>query len=88
MEWNVHISCDRFDRATKSEHFADDVNKTVQIILKIFHVYRGYHNRLTLECNNWFLVRLHLIETLGLELNHIRLQHFDMIEHAKRCSLM
>ena len=58
--------------------------------------YRRYHIRVyylvidwhTLECNIWIWVRSCWSGTFDLGLNHIRLQHFYMIKHAKCCSLI
>ena len=42
----------------------------------------------TLDCIIWSLVDTHKSVTFGLGLNHIRLQHFYMIQHVQCCCLM
>ena len=72
-----------------------------RIVFLFFHFrYRGSHIELchlgwhtllgghTVECIIWSLVDTHWSVTFSFGLNHIRLQHFHMIQHVKRCSLM
>ena len=66
------------DFATKSSIGDKDIcNTTYNDIggyhIKLNHMVIGWH---ALECNIWFWVQPYKSVTLGLGLNHIRLQHF------------